>query len=226
MSTHTWTKDTNVRYAPVNVYHDVPESSILQFEQSRSALFFYQSVNVVISPLARESNGRIHKSKSGLEIPLDQRVQVRILGSSHVLSGQRGLFATRDMMPRSWILDYTGVVVRGSPQSDYVLRFHEDFAIDAARIGNEARFINDYRGTKACPNVEFRNYVVGDPALNNVLKSGKGLGNMKDEDVPSGPIKIGVFVGKEPIQKGDELLVSYGKAFWKARNESLESSSF
>lgn len=37
-----------------------------------------------------------------------------------------------------------------------------------------------------------------------------------------GQINIGVWVMTEPIKKGSELLVSYGKGFWNARKEQKE----
>lgn len=96
--------------------------------------------------------------------------------------------------------------------SNYDLSLDRDLAvgIDADKMGNEARFINDYRGVGERPNAEFRE--VWDDR-------GKERG-------------IGVFVlperkdggkkGKGGIKKGEEVLVSYGKGFWGARRESGE----
>lgn len=84
-----------------------------------------------------------------------------------------------------------------------------DLSVDATKHGNEARFINDYRGVRTeGPNAEFRDCV---------LQIGHGTWERR----------IGVFVlskGKndkgpraQGIKKGDEILVSYGKGFWDAR---------
>lgn len=65
--------------------------------------------------------------------------------------------------------------------------------MDAAKGGNEARFVNDYRGVGERANVEFENRRVG------------------------GQMRIAVMVGPREIKKGEELLVSYGKGFWDGR---------
>ena len=85
-------------------------------------------------------------------------------------------------------------------------------------MGNEARFINDYRGIADQPNAEFRDVIV------------KGQGGKKERGV-------GVFVKaakknkkgklrKEDevgIKKGEEILVSYGRGFWSARRAEAEA---
>ncbi|EXJ92196.1 hypothetical protein A1O3_00746 [Capronia epimyces CBS 606.96] len=98
--------------------------------------------------------------------------------------------------------------------SNYDLSLDRDLglAIDASRCGNEARFINDYRGIRAAgPNAEFRDCLV---------QVGPGPGRLEK--------RIGVFVlspGKaggpraKGIAKGEEIVVSYGKGFWNARRE-------
>ena len=74
-------------------------------------------------------------------------------------------------------------------------------------MGNEARFINDYRGVRdAGPNAEFRDCWV---------RVGRGVVEKR----------VGVYVmspglsGKRAkgIAKGEEIVVSYGKGFWRAR---------
>lgn len=104
------------------------------------------------------------------------------------------------------IVDYIGhyhLPDESDPASDYDLTFrHEQqlhLAIDAARAGNEARMVNDYRGTGQEENAVFRTYVV--PA--------------------TGEIRMGIFVKRtrqgKGIKKGAEILVSYGKGFWHNR---------
>ena len=66
------------------------------------------------------------------------------------LSGRYGLFATRRLKPGSLILPYLGLVHwedDSSAGSDYDLSLDREagLALDAARAGNEARFINDYQ---------------------------------------------------------------------------------
>lgn len=78
---------------------------------------------------------------------------------------------------------------------------HGELALDANRIGNEGRFINDFRNTGRRQNVEFQ------------------LRRASD-----GELRQGVFVcAKEGIRKGEELLISYGKPFWRARVGDLEA---
>jgi hypothetical protein len=98
------------------------------------------------------------------------------------------------------------------PASDYDLSLDREAAdgasVDASMCGNEARFINDYRGVRDGPNAEFRDVWV---------------------DVGSSMLekRIGVFVlgegksgkRKKGIGKGMEICVSYGKGFWKEREK-------
>lgn len=92
--------------------------------------------------------------------------------------------------------------------SDYDLSLDRELGVgvDASKMGNEARFINDYRGVSTGPNAEFRLVFI---------------------DVGKGQVekRMGVFVlsagksGKRAkgIEKGKEILVSYGKGFWAER---------
>ncbi|CAM1502038.1 Fc.00g040220.m01.CDS01 [Cosmosporella sp. VM-42] len=126
---------------------------------------------------------------------------------SHPANGQHGLFATQNLKPGTFILPYLGRVHPGTSSasdSDYDLWLDReaDVAVDAAREGNEARFVNDYRGVKERANAEFSvgwcerwgELVVGFW----VLKGGKG------------------------VRKGEEILVSYGKGFWGERRAEDE----
>lgn len=90
---------------------------------------------------------------------------VPINDPSHPASGQAGLFATRHLEPGTLILPYYGLVhsslapySTAHDESDYDLWLNKDagVAVDAAKAGNEARFVNDYRGICERPNAEFR----------------------------------------------------------------------
>lgn len=71
-----------------------------------------------------------------------------------------------------------------------------NIGIDASVMGNEARFVNDYRGTgEERPNAFFTEM----KAIND------GMPHMT------------IWSGKEGIPKGREILVSYGKGWWGAR---------
>ena len=87
------------------------------------------------------------------------------------------------------------------PQSDYDLslyRFPDGLSvgIDASTTGNEARFVNDYRGIATRPNAAFF-----------------------DEKDEGGTLRMFIRCGTQEIKKGEEILVSYGKSWWKARAE-------
>lgn len=148
----------------------------------------------------------------------------RIENTEHPACGQRGLFAARTIPPKTFIIQYIGEIhVDDRPSSDYDLSLLKlsipaleaagdtktintsspppstfvHVGIDAAYMGNEARFINDYRGTGAeRPNAFFKD-IRGD----------------------NGMIHMTIWTGNEPITKGKEILVSYGKGWWAARNE-------
>ncbi|KAG6820773.1 hypothetical protein H0H93_012037 [Arthromyces matolae] len=85
------------------------------------------------------------------------------------------------------------------PNSDYDLSLYRsqdgtNVGIDASSIGNEARFINDYRGIMPKPNAIF-----------------------SDVETGSGEKRMSIWSSGQEIKKGDEILVSYGKAWWRAR---------
>ncbi|KAJ4383178.1 hypothetical protein N0V86_001220 [Didymella sp. IMI 355093] len=135
----------------------------------------------------------------------------RISNASHPAQGQYGLYATEHLPPDSFILPYLGFVhdqIESDETSDYDLSLDRDLAIgvDASKMGNEARFINDYRGISTGPNAEFRDILVD-----------VGFGIVEK--------RMGVFVlsagksGKRArgIGKHEEILVSYGKGFWTER---------
>ena len=137
----------------------------------------------------------------------------KITAPSHPANGQYGLFANQNLPPNSFILCYIGYVhdkADTNESSDYDLSLDRELGIgvDASNMGNEARFINDYRGVADAPNAEFRDIYVD-------------LGNGKVEK------RMGVFVlsaGKSAkrakgVQKGQEILVSYGKGFWTERQK-------
>ncbi|KAI0446285.1 hypothetical protein F4803DRAFT_568304 [Xylaria telfairii] len=141
---------------------------------------------------------------------------------SHPANGQAGLFAARQLEPGTLILPYYGLVHSSLPphcitydKSDYDLWLNREagVAVDAEKAGNEARFVNDYRGVRDRPNAEFR----------------------QCWDVRSGQQCMAVFVlpagkntpaktGAGGIAKGTEILVSYGKGFWSKRKEEQEAT--
>ena len=139
-----------------------------------------------------------------------------IVITSHPAYGQYGLYATQHLPPDSFILPYLGFVHDQSDldeTSDYDLSLDRELGIgiDAWKMGNEARFINDYRGISPGPNAEFRDVLVD-----------VGFGILEK--------RMGVFVlsagksGKRAkgIGRGEEILISYGKGFWAGRQSAAE----
>lgn len=135
----------------------------------------------------------------------------QINDASHPAHGQYGLFATQHLPPNSFILPYLGYVHDQydlDETSDYDLSLDRELGVgvDASHMGNEARFINDYRGISSGPNAEFRDILVD-----------VGFGILEK--------RMGVYVlsagksGKKAkgISRGEEILLSYGKGFWAGR---------
>jgi hypothetical protein len=150
------------------------------------------------------------------------RVRITPINSStHPANGQSGLFASQHLEAGSFILFYLGFVhseVDTDPNSNYDLSLDRELGIgiDATKMGNEGRFINDYRGiTSAGPNAEFKEVWIN---------AGKGFTEkrMAVYVLPAG--KSGKRA--KGIGKGEEILVSYGKGFWKERNvdENLDEA--
>jgi hypothetical protein len=142
---------------------------------------------------------------------------VPITNPSHPACGQYGLFAAQNLLPDTFIISYIGFVhaaQENDPNSDYDLSLDRDLGvgIDATKMGNEARMINDYRGVRdKGPNAEFRDaWFIAQGRIEKriavyVLSAGK-----------SGKRARG-------IAKGEEILVSYGKGFWNERNATGDS---
>ncbi|KAJ3570157.1 hypothetical protein NPX13_g5824 [Xylaria arbuscula] len=132
-----------------------------------------------------------------------------------------GLFAARQLEPGTLILPYYGIVHSSLPphslnhdKSDYDLWLNREanVAVDADKAGNEARFVNDYRGVRERPNAEFK--------LCWDARSGQQC--MAVFVLPSGK-NASTKAGTLGIAKGAEILVSYGKGFWSKRKEEDEA---
>jgi hypothetical protein len=132
--------------------------------------------------------------------PSPSLVSIRaITAPSHPAFGQYGLFAYKKIPPHAHIIDYVGQVHCEDRISDYDLSLYRtregiNVGVDARLMGNEARFINDYRGVRERPNAVFI-----------------------ERRTDSGELRMSVWSGKEGIKKGSEIVVSYGKSWWGAR---------
>jgi len=124
----------------------------------------------------------------------------KITDISHPCYNEYGLFAKRNIPKYTYIGTYGGVVIKSVSavmhSFDYFVQFPEktECFIDAKYEGNEARFINDYRGTGKDDNVVFM------PARAKQV----------------GEVFIAV-VAVADIVEGEEILVDYGTAYWDAK---------
>eukprot|EP00741_Cyanophora_paradoxa_P004658 tig00000821_g4521.t1 len=119
----------------------------------------------------------------------------RIDAPGHPAHGQIGLFAARTLDPGEHVCDYVGVVTRwddADESSNYLMPYGPGLLCDASREleGNEGRFVNDFHGIAAAPNVRHKPYTAA-----------------------TGETRLGFFVLKRKIPKGTELLTEYGRGF-------------
>ena len=160
---------------------------------------------------AKDVYAKYKKSKEGQHVvasPASVRKTVRwqrVDDPNHPAFGENGLFAARRLSPGEHVVDYLGYVCLSGnedPKSDYSATFGDaaELALDAAKVGNEARMCNDFRNTGKRANAVFDQY--------------------RDS---AGDQKLAIFVDSKPISKGEEILVSYGKGFWRDRLGDLSA---
>jgi hypothetical protein len=174
----------------------------------------------------------------------------RIADPAHPACGQHGLFAATALAHGRLIVLYAGRVHAAPPPPpppavggvgqqqqqqqqpradgkgddahaasdyDFALDAALGVAVDAAREGSEARFVNDFRGVRARPNAAF-----GDVWVRAGGRPGRGAAA-----AAAGAVEryVGVFAAcgrGAVIRKGEEIVVSYGKGFWRARAPPAE----
>lgn len=175
------------------------------------------------SSLSKGTLTALHtKPSSAVQVPgmngPSPNVLIRAISEqNHPANGQYGLFASKHLGPDTFVLFYIGVIHGQADTdlaSDYDLSLDRNLqvGIDAAKAGNEARFINDYRGiTEKGPNAEFRETWIQH-------SKGKYERRMAVFVLPAG--KSGKRAAG--IKKGEEILVSYGKGFWSERAKAAE----
>ncbi|KAF8936102.1 hypothetical protein EDD21DRAFT_365318 [Dissophora ornata] len=127
-------------------------------------------------------------------------IQLIVSPPTHPVLGSYGLFATRDLRPGLHLLDYISLVVPdqfADPNSDHTLYLSNDLNLDASVTGNHGRFVNDFR-------------------IIRTHEQGPNVGWDLYRDLETGQIRMGCKVLKR-IRKGEEILCTYGKAYWKSR---------
>ena len=120
-------------------------------------------------------------------------IEVRILPSSHLLSGQKGVFATKKFSKYNIIGEYTGLInfKKNIKQTNlYLFNLNNDVIIDAKDFGNELRFINSYLNIRDSPNLSAQySFIGGYPRV--------------------------LYICIKDIEIGEELLVDYGDSYNK-----------
>ncbi|KAG0005689.1 hypothetical protein BGZ80_005236 [Entomortierella chlamydospora] len=137
--------------------------------------------------------------------------EIRLIDSppSHPVLGSYGLFATQTLRPGRHLLDYISLIVpdeHADPQSDHTLYLCNDLNLDASLHGNHGRFVNDFRNIRSQeqgPNVAWDLY----------------------RDASTGQVRMGCKVLKR-IRPGEEILCTYGKAYWKSRGVKTEGEEW
>ena len=117
---------------------------------------------------------------------------------SKVAEAGKGLFAEKEFKKGETIALYTGdwVAVDDEAGGAYALQVSKTKIIDAARTNaGPGRWANDPRGTGRRANAELRY---------------------------SAKNKVGSVAAKQKIKKGDEVLVSYGRQYWKDKKKQEE----
>ncbi|KAI9004771.1 hypothetical protein BC832DRAFT_520054, partial [Gaertneriomyces semiglobifer] len=128
---------------------------------------------------------------------------MRIQDSRHPACGEDGVFAVQNLEPFTYLMDYLGTVHYAARSEDgtdyleddgYTVSFHYPLLISGLTHGNEARFINDYRGISSRPNAFFETY-----------------------RRPDGGVRVGCWTLNRAVQSGEEIVVTYGTDYWKLR---------
>ncbi|KAF9036502.1 SET domain protein [Hymenopellis radicata] len=159
---------------------------------------FHSSVSTSTKTFIQPSPGKSQCSgdNSGSQVII--RV---ITDPAHPAFGQFGLFSAKKIAAKTHIIDYIGEIhVEERPDSNYDLSLHRfqdgmSVGIDASKMGNEARFINDFRGVKQKPNAIF----------------------VDGRDI-NGELRMSIW-SNSTLKRGEEILVSYGRSWWREREK-------
>ena len=211
-------------------------TGVVYLTKPRLSPTFPAPLQPLLTPSASSSGKAVSRP-----VPHPAQLAIKTITTpGHPAQGQAGLFVKKKIGPNELLVPYLGVVHASftrdpdigledgasspspspSPatgpdehaESDYDLSllrlssadprnpfpgYHISIGVDAARCGNAGRFVNDYRGIGTAANAEFR------------------LGQAE-----TGELRMEIWSLKSGVGKGDEILVSYGKGWWGARNGS------
>ncbi|KAF9535504.1 hypothetical protein CPB83DRAFT_830508 [Crepidotus variabilis] len=180
----------------VQSHHPSNWPSVVRFIQSPA-----YHVSVPAAVRSHIEGSCISLKNNQIPISKDAKVVIRrITDTSHPAFGQFGLFAGQRIPPKMHIIYYFGEIhCDDRSDSNYDLSLCRldgeiNVGIDAHGMGNQARFVNDYRGIADKPNSIF-----------------------VDGRLNSGALSMTIWSGNQEIKKGQEILVSYGKSWWQSR---------
>lgn len=119
-------------------------------------------------------------------------IEVRTLPPSHILAGQKGVFATTSFRIHDIIGEYTGIIKSDDMASRsgnmYKFALKDDLYIDGRDHSNELKYVNSHINIAKEPNLIARTCYLD--RLPRVL-----------------------YISTRKIQPGEELLIDYGKAY-------------
>lgn len=121
----------------------------------------------------------------------------KITDDNHILKGQYGVFAITDLEPLDILGVMTGDIIRNGYVGDkYCMPLTRNLSISALKSGNETKYINHFKNISNEPNI--------------VLRMSNILGKINQ-----------LCIVKNPIKKGDELLLDYGEKspYWEYNSQ-------
>jgi len=195
LSTYTpshWPKD--IQYLTAQQYNSSVKKDVLDIIRGQQPSESHQPLKpqpsfVVIRRIAGPID---HPASAFCAYKNDRRCPTQLQYKQAM--GQFGLFAAKNIPSRTYLLDYLGEVhCDDRPSSDYDLSLYRSLdglvsvGVDASAMGNEGRFVNDYRGIRAKPNAQF-----------------------EERRIENGELRMSIWTGSKVIKKGEEILVSVG----------------
>ncbi len=182
---------TPIIYLPDVKVQDKVEDS---FKKSWSR--FYKKADSIISEYRAERFEAFFRqlAKDGTDERYTRRVDIRYISKKVGY----GVFAAENISPYSTLIHYTGLMMLDDeidPSHDSTFSFSsfKKYAIDAAKHGNWARFMN---------------HAPEGHATNNVIAW--------EYYTQKGP-RIVFTAGSKGIKKGAQLLYSYGDEYWETK---------
>ena len=152
----------------------------------------YYFIFHVKKPYLHSNDWTYITNRSKYERDSIEGIEVRTLPSSHLLAGQKGVFATTSFRKHDIVGEYTGIIKSDdmtTPSGNMYKFFLKDgIYIDGQYNSNELKYVNSHINIAKEPNLIARTCYLD--RLPRVL-----------------------YVSKREIQPGEELLIDYGKDY-------------